>query len=135
VANSFSYYEEKLGGRGVGTILLRSVATPVEELQSSLAGLGVERIEPLDVPAAGARARRRGRPELTMQALELNLASRPFKNNTLPWVGLSLALALLVGVTVWNVRSYQRHTPRSSSSWSRATAPPSARSSSSTWNS
>lgn len=48
VANSFSYYEEKLGGRGIGTILVRSVGPTFEELSESLAGLGVPRVEAID---------------------------------------------------------------------------------------
>lgn len=41
-----------------------------------------------------------------MQPLDLNLASRPFRNNTLPWAGLAvLAVALLVS-TWWNVTNW-----------------------------
>lgn len=41
-----------------------------------------------------------------MQPLDLNLASRPFRNNTLPWAGLAvLAVGLLV-FTWWNVTSW-----------------------------
>jgi Tfp pilus assembly PilM family ATPase len=48
VANSFSYYEEKLQGRGVSTLLVRSVAAPFEALAGSLASLGVEHVVPID---------------------------------------------------------------------------------------
>ena len=44
-----------------------------------------------------------------MQALDLNLASRPFKNNTLLWIGFSLAAVLLVLLTVDNVATRQSH--------------------------
>jgi hypothetical protein len=42
-------------------------------------------------------------------SLELNLASRPFKNNTLLWVGFSLAGLFLLWLSVANVRSQRRH--------------------------
>lgn len=45
-----------------------------------------------------------------MQPLDLNLASRPFRNNTVPWVGLVVAICLLIGTGVWNWRSYQENT-------------------------
>jgi Tfp pilus assembly PilM family ATPase len=48
VANSFSYYEEKLGGEGIGTMLVRSVTAPFEELSRNLAELGVQRVELVD---------------------------------------------------------------------------------------
>ncbi len=51
IAGSLSYYREKLGGQGIGTLFVRSVATPIEELRSRLANLGVARIDPVD-PAA-----------------------------------------------------------------------------------
>jgi Tfp pilus assembly protein PilN len=41
-----------------------------------------------------------------MQPLELNLASRPFRNNTLPWAGLALLAVALVASTWWNVTSW-----------------------------
>jgi len=44
-----------------------------------------------------------------MQALDLNLASRPCKNDTLPWVGVGVAVVVLVVLTVWNIRTYQVH--------------------------
>ena len=44
-----------------------------------------------------------------MRALDLNLASRPFKNNTLLWGVYGLAVLLLVVFTTWNVRTYRRH--------------------------
>ena len=44
-----------------------------------------------------------------MQAFDLNLASRPFKNDTLPWAGFVVAL-LLLGFTSWgNVDSWSSH--------------------------
>jgi len=41
-----------------------------------------------------------------MQPLDLNLASRPFRNNTLIWAGCSLALGLLLAFTAWNGITY-----------------------------
>ncbi len=44
-----------------------------------------------------------------MQALDLNLASRPFKNNTLLWVGLSTAALAIVLAGLGNLQLYRRH--------------------------
>lgn len=44
-----------------------------------------------------------------MQVLELNLASRPFKNDTMLWVGLLVGLLLLGWATWWNVQTYSDH--------------------------
>jgi Tfp pilus assembly protein PilN len=44
-----------------------------------------------------------------MQSLDLNLATRPFRNNTLLWIGYSLAVVLLGVFTAWNVMAYQEH--------------------------
>jgi hypothetical protein len=52
VAGSLSYYEEKLSGRGIGALLVRSVGQPVEEVQAQLAGLGFGSVAPLDPTAA-----------------------------------------------------------------------------------
>jgi len=41
-----------------------------------------------------------------MQALDLNLASRPFRNNMLPWAGLGLLALALAAFTWWNVTSW-----------------------------
>jgi hypothetical protein len=41
-----------------------------------------------------------------MQSLDLNLASRPFRNNTLPWAGLVLLALALAACTWWNVTSW-----------------------------
>jgi len=41
-----------------------------------------------------------------MQSLDLNLASRPFRNNTLPWSGLGLLALALAAFTWWNVTSW-----------------------------
>ena len=51
IAGSLSYYEEKLDGQGVGTLLVRSVDATLEEIRQGLGGLGVERIGLID-PAA-----------------------------------------------------------------------------------
>lgn len=42
-----------------------------------------------------------------MRALELNLATRPFKNNTLVWLGYGVAAAALTAFTTVNVLSYR----------------------------
>lgn len=44
-----------------------------------------------------------------MQALDLNLASRPFRNNTLLWLANVVAVVLLVAFTTWNIRTYSSH--------------------------
>jgi hypothetical protein len=40
------------------------------------------------------------------RALELNLASRPFRNNVPIWVAHALIAAALLGYTAWNVRTF-----------------------------
>ena len=47
-----------------------------------------------------------------MLALDLNLASRPFKNNTLLWTGYLSGLVLIVAFSVWNVISWRDHVYR-----------------------
>jgi hypothetical protein len=44
-----------------------------------------------------------------VQAVELNLATRPFKNDTLLWTGLILAVGLLSWLTWWNVKTWREH--------------------------
>ena len=41
-----------------------------------------------------------------MQPLDLNLASKPFRNNTLPWAGLVLGALTVAAFTWWNVTSW-----------------------------
>jgi hypothetical protein len=41
-----------------------------------------------------------------VQPVDLNLASRPFKNDTLLWVGLVVAVAALIYASWWNVDTY-----------------------------
>jgi len=41
-----------------------------------------------------------------VQPLDLNLSSRPFRNNVPLWVGYSIVVTLLLLSTVWNVRTY-----------------------------
>lgn len=48
LASSLSYYEEKLSGQGIGTVYLRSVAEPFEEVEGLLGKLGIERVERVD---------------------------------------------------------------------------------------
>jgi len=38
--------------------------------------------------------------------LDINLASRPFRNNTLLWTGFALGLLAVLTLSVWNVRTY-----------------------------
>jgi len=45
-----------------------------------------------------------------MQALDLNFATRPFRNNTLLWAGLALALIAIGALTLWNVQTYLEST-------------------------
>ena len=56
---SLSYYEEKLSGGGLGTLLVRSADKPVEEVASDLIGLDVKHVQPIDpvlsVPSADGR--------------------------------------------------------------------------------
>ncbi len=47
VAHSHAYYREKLGGEGIGAVLLRSTSVPNDEVALHLAGLECERIEPI----------------------------------------------------------------------------------------
>ena len=44
-----------------------------------------------------------------MQVMELNLASRPFKNDTILWVGFLCSVLLLVWWSWWNVQTYRDH--------------------------
>lgn len=41
-----------------------------------------------------------------MRALELNLATRPFRNNTLVWLGLVIAFTLVAGSIFWSVWTF-----------------------------
>ncbi len=43
-----------------------------------------------------------------MQSLDLNLASRPFRNNTLLWAGLLIAVVVLGLLSVWNYRTFSK---------------------------
>jgi hypothetical protein len=49
---SLSYYEEKLDGTGIRTLLVRSAETPFEELSGQLSGLDADRVELIDPVAA-----------------------------------------------------------------------------------
>lgn len=44
-----------------------------------------------------------------MRPVELNLASRPFRNNTLVWLGYIGLLTVAVGFTYWNVSSFRHY--------------------------
>ena len=40
--------------------------------------------------------------------LDLNLASRPFRNNTLLWTGFGLGVVLVLALTAWNLLAYSQ---------------------------
>ena len=44
-----------------------------------------------------------------MQAVDLNLATRPFKNDTLLWVSLVVGVVLLGSLSWWNVTTWREH--------------------------
>jgi hypothetical protein len=48
IANSLSYYREKLAGEAVSKIFVRTVVTPFDEIAGKLAGLGVQDVAALD---------------------------------------------------------------------------------------
>jgi len=48
IANSLSYYREKLQGQGVDTVFVRSVAQPVDQVREQIATLGVEHLLTID---------------------------------------------------------------------------------------
>jgi hypothetical protein len=48
IANSFSYYREKLDGKGIHTVLVRSVDLSREEIAEKLTGLEIEQIDSVD---------------------------------------------------------------------------------------
>ncbi len=43
-----------------------------------------------------------------MQPLDLNLASRPFRNNTLLWAGLMIAVVVLGLLSAWNYQTFSK---------------------------
>ena len=47
-----------------------------------------------------------------MQRLDLNLASNPFRNNTLLWAGYGMATVLLVLFSLWNVNTFADYRAR-----------------------
>jgi hypothetical protein len=47
-----------------------------------------------------------------MQPLDLNLASNPFRNNTLLWTGYTTATVLLLAFSVWSVNTLVDHRTR-----------------------
>jgi len=69
ISNSFSYYQEKLKGQGVGTVLVRSVGQPAGEVAERLAPLGLERVEIID--AAAWVTRGEGQPLAPEQAQQV----------------------------------------------------------------
>ena len=44
-----------------------------------------------------------------MNSLDLNLASRPLRNNTLLWVGHGTLAVLVIGFSAWNASTYVHH--------------------------
>jgi hypothetical protein len=46
---------------------------------------------------------------MTMQPLDLNLASQPFRNNTLLWTGYAAAIVLLAAFSTWSVVRWDEH--------------------------
>lgn len=48
ISTSLSYYQEKLGGEGIHSIHLRTVAKPVEEMTEFLRGLSFDEVVPVD---------------------------------------------------------------------------------------
>jgi hypothetical protein len=47
-----------------------------------------------------------------MQPLDLNLASNPFRNNTLLWTGYTTTTVLLLAFSVWSVDTFVEHRAR-----------------------
>ena len=43
-----------------------------------------------------------------MQPIDLNLSSRPFRNNSLLWLGFALGFVLVVAASYWNYTTYDR---------------------------
>ncbi len=52
VSSSISYYQEKLEGQGIGTMIVRSVDGSLEEVADRLRGLDVQRLEGVDPTSA-----------------------------------------------------------------------------------
>lgn len=48
MAGSLSYYKEKLEGKGIGTVIVRTIGAPVEEIREKLVDVGVTRVEAID---------------------------------------------------------------------------------------
>ena len=52
LASSFSYYEEKLSGGGVGTVLVRAIAPEFDEVAALLERIGIGSVRAIDPSAA-----------------------------------------------------------------------------------
>jgi type IV pilus assembly protein PilM len=52
LASSFSYYQEKLSGAGIGTMFVRAVAPGLAEVMPALESLGIPAIRPVDASTA-----------------------------------------------------------------------------------
>jgi len=52
MANSLSYYREKLEGQGIGRLLVRASTPPIEEFEGRLRELGCAEVEPIEPLAA-----------------------------------------------------------------------------------
>jgi hypothetical protein len=63
LASSLSYYQEKLQGAGIGTVVVRSVAQPLEELLPVLERVGLTDVRGVDTSGAVDAASARLAPE------------------------------------------------------------------------
>ena len=52
VGSSISYYQEKLGGRGIQAAFVRTVAQPMNEVTAVLGRIGIDRVHPVDPAGA-----------------------------------------------------------------------------------
>ena len=48
IRNSLAYHQEKLGGEGLSATLVRSVGSPLEDVQERLAAIGIANVEGID---------------------------------------------------------------------------------------
>ncbi len=69
LSSSLSYYQDKLGGTSVSTVVVRTVSRPFEDLAAVLAGLGVGNVELLDPTRFLSAANGAGIDPLTAQKI------------------------------------------------------------------
>jgi hypothetical protein len=48
LSSSLSYYQEKLDGRGIARMLVRTIGPPMDEVRERLERLGLPSVEPID---------------------------------------------------------------------------------------